>query len=157
MPAALHVDSLWKCYAAGVRGCSARAWVLRGLSLTVEVGERVLIAGAAGSGKSTLAACLLGLRAPTAGTIEIGGAAELVELESGRSGCRTVRSACPVSPRSDLQTSILVFASRADAFATWADRRLILRDGRLHDISPQPMRRVAERPVALRPESPALR
>jgi predicted ABC-type transport system involved in lysophospholipase L1 biosynthesis ATPase subunit len=51
MPRALRVESLWKCYAAGVRGCSARIWVLRGLHLSVVVGDRVDILGGAASGK----------------------------------------------------------------------------------------------------------
>ena len=70
MPPALRVESLWKCYAAGVRGCSARAWVLRGLSITVQPGERIAIVGDAGSGKTTLVECMLGRREPTAGVID---------------------------------------------------------------------------------------
>ena len=42
MPLALRIENLWKSYAAGVRGCSARVWVLRGCTLHVELGERVV-------------------------------------------------------------------------------------------------------------------
>jgi len=51
---ALRVRTLWKSYAAGVEGCSARAWVLRGTSLDVEQGECVAVLGARGAGTSTL-------------------------------------------------------------------------------------------------------
>ena len=43
--------------------------VLRGCSLAVEHGDRILLQGGAGSGKSTLAALLAGLRQPAAGFI----------------------------------------------------------------------------------------
>jgi ABC-type glutathione transport system ATPase component len=145
MPPALRIDSLWKCYAAGVRGCSARAWVLRGLSLCVDPGERVAIVGAPGSGKTTLAQCILGLRAPTAGRIEIRGALEIMELQDvGRSGGRDCRSGHPDLPSS------LIFARRPEALAGWVDHLFLLRDGRLHSLGFQPVRRVAERGAALR-------
>src|SRR5258708_34196383 len=62
MPTALRVQNLWKSYSAGVRGCSARVWALRGCSLHVEVGERVAVVGSRGAGKSTLLQCLAGDR-----------------------------------------------------------------------------------------------
>lgn len=129
MPPALRVESLWKCYAAGVRGCSARVWVLRGLQLTVDVGERVAILGGAGSGKRTLADCLLGFRAPTAGLIEVAGQLEIV----GTPGLGTSRG-----------HTVLVFARDIGNLRAWADRVLLLRDGRLHATALRPARRVAE-------------
>jgi len=48
-------------------------WLLRGLDLKVEAGERVSIAGAAGSGRSSLAAMLLGLLPPDRGELVVGG------------------------------------------------------------------------------------
>lgn len=48
-------------------------WVLKDCSFTVEPGESVAIIGASGSGKTTLMKLLLGLLAPTEGTIRIGG------------------------------------------------------------------------------------
>jgi ABC-type protease/lipase transport system fused ATPase/permease subunit len=151
MPPALRVESLWKCYAAGVRGCSARAWVLRGLSLTVQPGERVAIVGGAGSGKTTLAECIRGLRVPTAGRIQSSGRLEIVELQHvGTSDGRRVRSSESLdvaSLPSDFLTCV-VLARRPDALVAWADRVLLLRDGRLHHMLHQPVRRVAERGTA---------
>src|SRR5438105_3465289 len=70
MVASLRVANLWKSYAAGVRGCSARVWALRGCSLVVHEGDRVAIAGRPGSGKSTLLQCIASLRTADAGRIE---------------------------------------------------------------------------------------
>ena len=152
MPPALRIESLWKYYAAGVRGCSARAWVLRGVCLTVEPGERVAIVGAAGSGKTTLAECILGLRAPTMGMIENAGRLEMIDLRTaGRSDGRMVRGSNvqdPTFPPSDLPTSVIVLARRSDSLTTWADRMLLLRDGSLHSMSFTSARRVAERSIA---------
>jgi ABC-type multidrug transport system ATPase subunit len=67
---ALRARTLWKSYAAGVEGCSARVWVLRGASLEIERGECVAVLGARGAGTTTLLYCLAGLRRPDAGSIE---------------------------------------------------------------------------------------
>jgi iron complex transport system ATP-binding protein len=48
--------------------------VTRGLDLQVEAGQRLAILGRNGAGKSTLLATLAGLRAPSAGIVELGGA-----------------------------------------------------------------------------------
>jgi putative ABC transport system ATP-binding protein len=50
-----------------------RRAVLAGLSLQVQPGERLFLAGASGSGKSTLLALIGGLVAPDAGTIRFAG------------------------------------------------------------------------------------
>jgi ABC-type bacteriocin/lantibiotic exporter with double-glycine peptidase domain len=47
--------------------------VLKGLSLTMQPGERVSLVGASGAGKSTFAGLLCGLEEPTHGLIEING------------------------------------------------------------------------------------
>ena len=129
MPPVLRVDSLWKCYAAGVRGCSARIWVLRGISLVVEEGERVAIIGGAGSGKTTLADCILGLRASDGGRIEVTGTIDVIDERVRTTGGQ----------------AMLAFAPRPDIVHGWADRVLVLRDGRLHAASLPAVRRVAER------------
>jgi ABC-type multidrug transport system ATPase subunit len=67
---ALRARALWKSYAAGVEGCSARAWILRGASLDVDQGECVAVLGAPGAGTTTLLYCLARLLRPDAGTIE---------------------------------------------------------------------------------------
>jgi ABC-type sulfate/molybdate transport systems ATPase subunit len=69
MSVALHLDDVWKSYAAGIRGCSARVWVLRGVSIEISAGERVAIVGAPGAGKSTLLQCAAGERKLDAGSI----------------------------------------------------------------------------------------
>jgi ABC-type branched-subunit amino acid transport system ATPase component len=141
MPAALRVHALWKSYTAGVRGCSARVLVLRGLSLTVECGERVLVVGGRGSGKTTLLHCLAGLRRPDAGVIERG-AARIVLLDDGEwQGLAPAPNA--------LSGAVLLFARVAPPTgAPTADRVLLLRDGRLAELRTHVRRRVAEKPHA---------
>jgi polar amino acid transport system ATP-binding protein len=58
--------------------------VLRGIDLDVRRGERIAILGASGSGKSTLLRCLNFMEMPSAGTIELDGAALGREGRSGR-------------------------------------------------------------------------
>ena len=70
MPIVLRAHTLWKSYAAGVVGCSARVWVLRGASLHLHEGECLAVLGARGAGTTTLLHCLAGLRRPDAGCVE---------------------------------------------------------------------------------------
>jgi len=51
----------------GVRHPGRRDWALRGLDLTIEPGERVLLLGPSGAGKSTLLTALAGLLDPSGG------------------------------------------------------------------------------------------
>jgi ABC-type bacteriocin/lantibiotic exporter with double-glycine peptidase domain len=53
---------------------------LRGISVTIEAGQKVALVGATGSGKTTLARLLLGLYRPTAGAIRFDGI-PLAELD----------------------------------------------------------------------------
>lgn len=141
---ALRIESLWKSYVAGVRGCSARVWVLRGLSLTLVEGERVAIVGAAGAGKSTLVSCILGLRAPDAGLVEAPALATQGLAILGP-GPWLERREIPAA-RDD--TLLLVVDDLARVRGP-VDRVLRLRDGRLHRLDDRtPARAVAERALA---------
>ena len=51
----------------GVRHPGRRDWALRGLDLTIEAGQRVLLLGPSGAGKSTLLTALAGLLDPAGG------------------------------------------------------------------------------------------
>jgi phospholipid/cholesterol/gamma-HCH transport system ATP-binding protein len=59
---------------SGVSKSFARKPVLRGLDLTVETGESLVVIGGSGTGKSVLLRCILGLETIDAGRIEIDGA-----------------------------------------------------------------------------------
>jgi energy-coupling factor transporter ATP-binding protein EcfA2 len=156
MPPALRIENVWKSYSAGVRGCSARAWVLRGCTLRVELGERVAIVGARGSGKSTLLQCISGARRTDAGS---------VTAHLPVHGClSTALTTAAVSTYASGPVLLLVDGpSSAQLPATWngsillsshdvasvypcVDRVLLLRDGHLRPLSRPAVRRVAERP-----------
>lgn len=67
--------------------------ILRGVSLTVQSGERVAIVGPSGSGKSSLIAVGAGLEEPTGGTVRLFGE-DLAKLdEDGRARLRRGRAA----------------------------------------------------------------
>jgi len=66
-------------------------FALKGLSLVIPVGARVAFVGPSGSGKSTAARVLLGLFEPTAGAVELDGAALAPEdLPRWRASCAQV-------------------------------------------------------------------
>ena len=69
MTPALEVKDLFCLY----RGATGDVAALRGLSLVVEAGERVVVQGPNGSGKTTLLRVLLGEQPPSAGLVHIGG------------------------------------------------------------------------------------
>lgn len=64
---AIRVNGLTKTYIAGKEEVKA----LRGVSLNVERGEFICIAGKSGSGKSTLLNLVAGLESPTDGEIDV--------------------------------------------------------------------------------------
>lgn len=154
MPLALRIDNVWKSYSAGVRGCSARAWVLRGCTLHVELGERVAVVGARGSGKSTLLQCIAGTRRTDAGSVSA-----LLPVH----GCLPVAPG-PIAASLGLHGPALLVVdgvSSAEVPVSWAGsivlsshdvasvlhlvhRVLLLRDGHLVPLSRPVVRRVAE-------------
>ncbi|MCD0280713.1 peptidase domain-containing ABC transporter [Xanthomonas melonis] len=67
MSARLDITGLSYRYAEG------ESWVLNDCNFSVEEGESVAIVGASGCGKTTLVKLLLGLLAPTRGSIALGG------------------------------------------------------------------------------------
>ena len=69
MTPAVEVRDLFCLY----RGTAGDVAAVRGLSLVVEPGERVVVQGPNGSGKTTLLRVLLGEQRPSAGLVHIGG------------------------------------------------------------------------------------
>jgi ABC-type lipoprotein export system ATPase subunit len=69
MTPAVEVRDLFCLY----RGTSGDVAAVRGLSLVVEPGERVVVQGPNGSGKTTLLRVLLGEQRPSAGLVRVGG------------------------------------------------------------------------------------
>jgi ABC-type glutathione transport system ATPase component len=141
MATAIEVRGLWKCYAAGVRGCSARIWVLRGVTFAVACGERLGVIGARGAGKTTLLRCLRGLLRSDAGVIEIAPAetSELLLLDEGE---------CIGGAGGDRARTMIVTARDPDQLRVPVDRCLVLRDGTVSPVHPPARaRRVAERGV----------
>jgi ABC-type bacteriocin/lantibiotic exporter with double-glycine peptidase domain len=57
----------------GFRYGSGASWVLRGVNLVIEPGQKVAIVGSSGQGKSTLGRLLVGLLAPSEGVILLDG------------------------------------------------------------------------------------
>lgn len=144
---ALEVRGLWKSYAVGVRGCSARISVLRGVSFSVAPGEVLAIVGAAGAGKTTLLHCIAGLRRADAGSVRRDDAmrGRVVLLDDDGS------LGAPAPP--DAVTAMLLFARSPARVARAVDRVLLLRDGRVTALESSSIpRQVAERAPARRGE-----
>jgi ABC-type multidrug transport system ATPase subunit len=159
---ALRARTLWKSYAAGVEGCSARAWVLRGASLEVERGECIAVLGARGAGMTTLLHCIAGLRRPDAGTIETDLVPLLVQVGQERVlGSRTDQLLLiddplrihRVDPRSPFvhesvatPRTVIIATHELARVRDVADRVLLLHQGRLFPLDRlTSARRVAER------------
>lgn len=132
MSFALRIDNVWKCYAAGVRGCSARVWALRGCSLELRIGERVAVVGGRGAGKSTLLHCIAGERRIDAGRIDV---VHRVRMLDGD---------CHLTEWGTERTLLMTSRDVAGVYGM-VDRIVLLADGRLTPLNRIAVRRVAER------------
>lgn len=146
MSHALEVVDLWKSYVVGVRGCSVRVSVLRGVCFHVGQGERLGIVGAPGAGKTTLVHCIQGMRRPDAGAV----------LREGASTPLAVVDEAALTCTADPQAwegSALIVVREPALLAGRVDRLLLLQDGRIAPldtplVAPRDAQRVAERRVA---------
>jgi ABC-type cobalamin transport system ATPase subunit len=163
MATSLRVTNVWKSYSAGVRGCSARVWALRGCSFHVRAGERVAIAGRPGAGKSTLLQCIAGLRATDAGHVDSDFAKIIyatslpLPIAPAGDGRNTlyllddlaVSDAHDMSPllaATGRHAPTLIIAARhLTQVAPFVHQVFTLREGRLSVLPRTPVRRVAER------------
>jgi ABC-type multidrug transport system ATPase subunit len=165
MSLALRANAVWKSYAAGVAGCSARIWVLRGANLVVERGECVAILGARGAGTTTLLHCLAGLRRTDAGRIEcvlptlfVSGAVtapvrtlrdeteSVLLCEDDVGGSSDAPSAWLARANARGRGTTIVATHDLSRVRHAMDRALILRDGKLTPLDRAAgVRRVAER------------
>lgn len=174
MPLVLRARALWKSYAAGVSGCSARVWVLRGASLEVEQGECVAVLGARGAGTTTLLHCLAGLRRPDAGSIEhmlaprlVGGASgegepleRLILRDWDGEGDASEPAATHWSRQAHGRTrgAVILAARDLSRVRELVDRVLLLRDGRLTPLDRKAgVRRVAENSATVVTDTVVLR
>ncbi|MDB4929929.1 MAG: ATPase component of transporter with duplicated ATPase [Myxococcaceae bacterium] len=82
--------------------------ILKDVSLTIDLGERVGLIGANGSGKSTLARILAGIEAPDSGTV------------ARRRGLRTML----LSQEPELDDTMTVFQAAESGLAHWRDATL---------------------------------
>lgn len=170
MTNALMVQRVWKSYAAGVQGCSARVWALRGCTLQVAMGERVGIVGRRGAGKTTFMHCLAGHRPVDAGRIDTpllsrcylsstfdlerlpdlpppSRVLVLVDLApqgTGGAAYETLLTAARVL--APITGALIIAGPDVATVAPLVDRVVLLQDGHLAELTRLPVRRVAERP-----------
>jgi ABC-type lipoprotein export system ATPase subunit len=126
----LELRQVSKVYGQGAAGVHA----LREASLEVDPGMMVAVMGPSGSGKSTLLTIAGSLEEPTSGQVLAAGqdlaAAENVALPldsaSAEAVMRMIHTAC--------QRGIAAVVVTPDAqLASWADRVMFIRDGRIVD------------------------
>lgn len=96
-------------------------WVLRGVSINVPVGSRVALVGTTGSGKTTTANLLLGLLAPTRGSLELDGiSVEGLDVPAWQASCAQVPQAISLVNGSILENVAFgVVPEQADQNRVW--------------------------------------
>jgi ABC-type sugar transport system ATPase subunit len=158
MPPAVRVHDLWKSYTAGVAGCSARVWALRGCTLQMDAGERIAVVGRRGSGKTTLLRCLAGDRRVDAGRIDVAlhrrqyvtSIAQVDQLAADAAPTLLLVDDEPVRGTFRIHVSVravdaVIVAARDVACVQGVvDRVLLLSDGRLTPFTRTIVRQVAE-------------
>jgi phosphonate transport system ATP-binding protein len=84
---------------------------LADVSLTVQPGERILLAGPSGSGKTTLLRLLAGVLRPTHGSVQVDGVDLMSmgsrELRRHRARCGIVEQGAMLVPQSDVHRNVL--------------------------------------------------
>lgn len=104
-------------------------WVCRGVSLSVQPGEKIAIVGRSGAGKTTLARLMLGLLAPTEGTVSLDGRplAEL-DLRSFRAQIGVVLQETSLLDASIYENLLLGAPAATREDVRWACRQACIAD-----------------------------
>ncbi|WP_405539430.1 ATP-binding cassette domain-containing protein [Streptomyces sp. NBC_00075] len=131
-PAMVQITGLEVRYGHGRRA----ARVIPSLDLAIRRGTTMGLVGESGSGKSTLAKVIVGLVAPTAGTVQVDGVNLADGLAAGRARWRKLVQLIPQDPYSSLDPRMTIGVSiagaieprradvrrHADAVAYWLER-----------------------------------
>ncbi|HVE09252.1 MAG TPA: ATP-binding cassette domain-containing protein, partial [Paraburkholderia sp.] len=124
LPAVLSVTGIGKTYAEPV---------LSDIALTLRAGEALALTGENGAGKSTLSKIIGGLVAPTAGTMQLGGAAyaPASRTEAESLGVRMVMQELNLLPTLSVAENLFLNRlPRTKLGLGWIDRSTLRRDAR---------------------------
>lgn len=170
MITALDIRGLVKRYTIGAGTCTARIEVLSGATLSLRAGEAAALVGDRGCGKSTLMLCAAGLLSHDAGDVRWFGDPSrsatrrviyhVTRVDLMRAGCigepnvhlvdlardvSDIELALWVDARRSAGDAVLV-ACRDDGWARALGARVVrMKRGRLADVDPRPLVRVAEK------------